>query len=188
MILGFAGNKRSGKDTAFELLKAHFPPRAITRVAFADAAYELVDKLFPGLPENKEEYTDKYIGNDGLPLSRRKAVIHCAESFGRACDRDLWVRECEKRIDQALKYHDIVAVTDVRRVNEAKKLKVKGAIIIALDRKVGDFGNHVSETEQHTDEFKALVDHRLDNNGTVEEFSQMLLAVVQPYVKDFDFT
>jgi hypothetical protein len=92
--------------------------------------------------------------------------------------RRLLVKSGRINITEKLKAfygHDLVAVTDVRFENEAKLIHELGGIIIQLER--GPYVEPEHESEKPLPPH--LVDHVVDNNGTMEELQQKLQEILE---------
>jgi len=76
----------------------------------------------------------------------------------------------------------IAALTDCRFVNEMKAVKEAGGCVVRLTRKTSDsIGGvlaHASEAEQLTAEAISLVDHFVDNTGTLEFLEERVCSLV----------
>lgn len=174
LIIGFAGRKRSGKDTAGQRFVDVY---GYTHRSFAkplkDMAYDIdpivdgtggatlrqvVDQL--GWEEAKDTYADlvrflQRLGTDGV-----------RNHFGEDAWVDLQRRQRPER--------ETTVYTDVRFPNEVDFIHGKGGIVVRLIRPGQVVSNHVSET---------ALDHLelpyVQNVGDVEELHYQVLRTIQ---------
>jgi len=166
MIIGLAGKKYSGKDTA----GLFFKENGYIRIAFADPLKEICQIAF-GLTD-EELYHDKEKIVDEWQVSSRKLMqIVGTELFRNELAKQLprigesiWLRIAEKKIKQA---GQNVVITDVRYENEAAMIRRLGGKIVYVDRKT----DHIDD---HTSEKIIEYDYSIENNGTLDEFYDLL--------------
>jgi len=126
-IVGFCGKKRSGKDTAGQVLV----DMGFRTIAFADPIKEVCRNVFfsdEQLSGPQKEEVDEF-----WEFSPRWAMQQVGnELFREGIDRDVWVKSLLKKIDES--DHDKWAVTDVRQQNEIDHLQKAGGHIIYIRR------------------------------------------------------
>ena len=173
MIIGFAGKKRSGKDTiANYLVKNH----GFKRFAFGDAVKEVSRHLF-GLNdaqlygENKEEIVEE------LGISPREIFQKLGTEFGRNYLNELfptlrvsrgtiWTYHFEKFIRD--NQNTNIVISDVRFENEMEVIRKCGGKIYFIESDYAEQGDsHVSEEITSN---KYEYDGIINNKGTLEQF------------------
>lgn len=180
-IIGLAGKAGSGKDTAAEVLTVRC---GSYRMSFADRLKNIVAGL--GLFPRDVLYGPSHLRNtehptlkrpDGSPLTARFALQTLGTEWGRNCSPDIWasvgIRDALDWLESESPNYFIV-FADCRFVNEARAIREVGGEVWQIIRPgaglTGEAANHPSETEQDTEEFQALVNVWISNNGTKEEF------------------
>ena len=166
--LGLVGKKQSGKDTAYEALKAQYG-KAVARLSFADALkLEICEQLRadPALLE----------ANKNLPPFRK---LH--QNYGewrRSQCEDYWL----KKIEGATwpKEVQLVVVTDCRFLNEAEWIRNKKGKLVRIFRPdlVAE-DTHASEVEQD----KILVDYTIWNDQTKLRLEKQIVDAVRNVFK-----
>jgi dephospho-CoA kinase len=173
MIIGFAGKKRSGKDTIANFLVENY---GFKRFAFGDAVKEVSRHLF-GLNEeqlygdNKEEIVEE------LGISPREIFQKLGTEFGRNYLHELfpslrvsrgtiWTYHFENFVKNNKNTN--IVISDVRFENEMEVIRKCGGKIYFIE---SDYAkkedNHISE---EISKEKYLYDGIIDNKGTLEEF------------------
>ena len=177
MIIGIAGKKGSGKDTAGQYL---ISKHGFRRYAFGDPVKEVCRLLFGFTDEQlygtqKEEMTE-------FGIRPREAFQKIGTEFGRQQLHnllpDLRVKEGELWIDifrRECPNDKLIVVTDVRFQNEADAIKEKGGIILYVVRE--DCERDCHESERIDVEYE----HLLENNGTLEEFYDKIDRIFNNY-------
>jgi hypothetical protein len=179
-LIGIAGKKRSGKDTAAREIKSLLSPMRIDVVRFADPLKEFCSKIFGWTLESldgpQKEMPDPYWAREGRPaLSRREAMKRLGTEFGRECHPDVWIRfallqtdlllsgnhvQAVEGMGHGLDYQtrqaaQLVLITDVRFLNEARAIKAAGGLVVRLHRPQTETpDSHISEAELDTPEFQ----------------------------------
>ena len=154
MIIGIAGKKRSGKDTAakvFERLGFMYDSFAAPMRRFVQdiVGHELRD-------EDKEVPMDWLDG-----ITPRKMLQTLGTEWGRCMvHSDLWVRSMMRRAPP------MCVISDVRFENEAAAIRAAGGAIVHIYRRPMMSDSHVSEAGV---EFRDG-DFIVHNKGTLSEF------------------
>lgn len=170
-IIGLSGKARVGKDTAAEFLAQH----GFKRIAFADPLKNAASIMF-GIPRSDFDDPEKKEKlNLDWALSPRQIAQRLGTEGGRnVFGHSFWVKRAALTIKQLVEAHgpsDFV-ITDCRFDEEAEWIRRRGGIVIEVRRKdAAPVAAHSSENG--ISEF--LVDERIDNNGTLEEFEAAVL-------------
>lgn len=169
-LIGITGRKRSGKDTAADILCEQY---GYVRVAFADKLRETCKLLF-GLTDEeltdgrlKEQYLDRY------PYESPREIL---QKVGTECMRaqypDVWIEAFRAASEEAIKSGRPVVCSDVRFLNEALHLRSRGAVIIRVDadKRLGPAkDSHKSEVEMS----QIQADITIPNNESQEKYSAL---------------
>ena len=182
MLIAFAGQKRSGKDTAASALTEH----GFTSVAFADKVRESVATLNPiigslngwGEVRLSEAFAEGWTwetiyGNTASPYDSevRRLLQFMGTDVGRnILGENCWVEIIQRRIrEEGLKK---VAISDCRFINEAQWVHDVGGTVVRILRPATDDPNPVHASE--------IIDFPCDitivNDGTLEEFVGKVIA------------
>lgn len=174
-LLGLAGYKGSGKDTAAEPLIAE----GYTRMAFADFIREMLIPL--GLTDN-ELTTGKDQPLHWLPdHTPRDLLISLGTGWGRKMvDPDLWVEAMRRKLQLHQLIGDVV-ITDVRFENEARMIREMGGTIIHVIREPeARWKRWLRRLTKHRSEWGVKYDPEADwmvpNQGTIEELHSLTLT------------
>ena len=177
LIIGIAGKKRSGKDTAAKFLADSY---GFTQVSFAKPIKQHLYILNPWVKSNDGFTTIRYqaiidsIGEDRAKEEYRE-IRRLQQVYGTEVIRDefgsnAWIDLAFKRIEE--KKLEKVVISDVRFPNEVTAILQKPfsyLIKIKSDR-VKSLDKHASEQDLPDDYFNVLI----DNNGTIEEFLEKI--------------
>lgn len=179
IVIGLTGKKRSGKDTAAQMIQEYFPHAK--RLAFADKLKESVSALFQ---LSRQEV-------DALKNMEHKAMIQIKVSgysepwdigsmrtilqrMGTEVGRDIYAEDFW--LEMAFKNTQpdgFYVVTDCRFDNEAEYIQSKGGVIWEILRPSVDEGdNHASEIPIN----RKLVDDVIENTSDLETFRQKIYA------------
>jgi hypothetical protein len=187
-VVGFVGRKGAGKDTAASALTAW---RGYVRAAYADQVKELALRINPIVhPEMPDGFQrlDWIVSAYGWDVAKRTSpdVRKLLQELGTGV-RDLvgddaWLNAWDSRVIADHGGAAAVAVPDVRRLNEAEHVRVRGAyggnLLIRIERPdLDDSDTHVSETEQD----QVDCDVTLVNNGTATELRAAVIRCVDAY-------
>lgn len=171
MIIGFAGKKRSGKDTITEYIINKYSSYDFKRYAFGDPVKEVCKILFGFNDEqlfgNRKEELDNEIG-----IKPREAFQKIGTDFGRKNIHELFpdlkVNNGEIWIDIFKRYvrnnKKNYIISDVRFQNEADAIKELGGIVIYID------SNYSLDDFHESEKIEVKYDYKLENYGTLEQF------------------
>lgn len=120
LIIGVAGQARSGKDTIAKFLIDNF---GFKRFAFADQLKGIVNGMF-GWDERHTDGELKEVDDPEWGFSPRRAYQLFGTEFGRALNPNLWVKMADKAMGTGL-----WVVPDVRFDNEANFIRLGGHLI-----------------------------------------------------------
>lgn len=177
MIYGFAGRKRSGKDTAAQILIE----AGLKKIALADGVRSSVEILDP-----------YFISNDGSKTRRWSEIGHTWESvkdsewseearrllqvlgtdLGRGFySENFWVDRFLDRVGQT----DVdVVCTDVRFQNEVDAITSAGGVVILVTRP------GLEEVDLHESEKLDIIPtHTVLNDGTVGDLHNKVRSLVR---------
>lgn len=152
MIIGIAGRKRSGKNTAADV----FVARGFDLHSFAEPIRSFVSMLI------NEEITDKNkeAPLPGLGLSPRQLMQTAGTEWGRAQHPDIWLWSLKQRLPVMAVIHD------VRFENEADFIRNAGGIVIHIVRDGLPSDGHASEAGIE----RKAGDVVIYNNGSLAHF------------------
>jgi len=180
-VIAFVGKLRSGKDTAFNLLKKKYPNK-VFRFSFADEmkkeagnALGFTEEEFKKILEKDKELFRPYLqwyGTDYSQIYKK--------------DRYVWVNKLDNILRETkLPEESIAIITDVRFKHELELLQKKyDTLVVRIERrsffrKIFDnlkqrfIQTHSSETE--LDRLSCPI---IYNRGTKQEFLQNILKVI----------
>lgn len=177
MKIALFGKIRSGKDTVGKLLIEEY---GFSRVAFGDGIGEIIKRYFP----------EAWVG--GKP---RKHYQHIGQQL-RVLNPDVWINyllktvEAWEELDETMNITSHTVVTDGRQVNEAKRLKEEGFVIVRVTtdtatrlermKSLGDVFTKedlLHETELNVDLIEP--DIEIFNNGTLEDLRERVKEMIE---------
>lgn len=173
MIIALHGAKGSGKDEFYRLVQTIFPDLYVRKVAYADPIKDEICNIFDLQTEYQYDQFKRSDVTYQLPgyITHVIPGRHVVREIGmlmRSYDESQFVKYVERRIkidDDAVWF-----ITDCRFQNEVDSVKQMGGIIVKIKRDVASYDGHVTETEiADTD-----CDFVIENNGTIEEFSDRI--------------
>lgn len=202
--IAISGKANTGKNTLSKIIvgelraktrnwykKRHSSrsPLDVKFMAFADPIKEMIQVMFPEIPDEwlygPSKYRNEVIpgaAKDGKPLTVRQLLLDLGTGLGRGIKDSVWLDNFNHRFKKN-KRRDIVIVTDVRFRNEFELLKDKGFYQVRLYRDTGQPEiKHVSETNQNTisdDEF----DYVIHNNKSLDDLEQEVISNIIPNLK-----
>jgi dephospho-CoA kinase len=181
MIIGFAGKKRSGKDTiANYLVEKH----DFKRFAFGDAVKEVSRHLF-GLSDEQLYGNNKEVIDKDLGVSPREIFQKLGTEFGREYIHELfpdlrvsrgtlWTYHFEKFVKDNKEKN--IVISDVRFKNEINVIRKYGGKIYFIDSTYAKKGDlHISE-EINSDKYE--YDGIITNYGTLEDFYNKGVSII----------
>ncbi len=172
LIIGLGSRARVGKDTAWRIIKRHYP-HAIRR-AFADP---LKERLLGTLaPMDLNPFTE-----DPAQKALIRPLLVELGRLGRALRPDYWV---EVLFDSILDDARIVVITDVRYANEAAAIQRRGGWVWEITRPGVECAN--AEEAEHSAQVSDMADTRIDNDGTEAYFERQILSrleAVKPFMR-----
>lgn len=165
MIIGLAGKKRCGKDTAAKWYTAN----GFKRIAFADAMKRI---LYPTFGWEDPIY-DNELKDEIDPMwgfSPRRALQLFGTEFGRKLDANLWVKLTAKYICDSPWANWVIP--DVRFENEASYIRQHG-VLIHVTRCDAE-----QEVDEHASECGVVFDKHRDfllwNDSTIESLHKRM--------------
>ena len=171
MLIGLSGKKRVGKDVVGHWLEVKHD---FTRVSFATLLKKQATRL--GWNGNKDERGRKLLQDLGM--------------VARGYDENFWVDEVWRemlKIERKTGQENFV-VTDVRFVNEARRIKEEGGIVVRITRtdEITD-DSHPSETELDNYRF----DYRItsiygDLNALYRQVNEMIVKELNKHANEIE--
>ena len=185
-IIGFLGNKGSGKDTAGNYLVQHHNYK---RYAFADPIKEISRHLF-SLDDTQLYGGKKNIIDERWNLTPRTIFQRLGTEFGHYTiynlfpelkktvnTKQLWVTLFELWLEK--NKNEKIVITDVRFGHEIYIIKKYGGEIIKIiNPKVKNNDKHSSETELNTLNYDEKI---INNKDLTHLFTQINLFVNVPF-------
>lgn len=167
MIIAFAGQANSGKDTAaLYLVKRH----NFVKYGFADPLKRGLNAMFGWQPHQWLDREWKEQDDPMLGFSPRKAAQTLGTEWGRKMLRDdLWVQVATIFHEGLQKLGQGMVISDLRYDNEAEWVKARGGKIIVLLRRVAGIQTELKEHSSEKGISEKLVDFYLDNNGNIHQ-------------------
>jgi hypothetical protein len=196
LLLGFAGLKGSGKDTAADLVAKHFPANTVARVAFADPLKRMA--LAAGYPEHvlwgpteARAWVHPQTG-----VSARRFLQVMGTEAGRGLSPTIWIdlfRATFAQIQSLSGAYErtlgfvpsaaappiqLVLVTDVRFANEAEALPKLGGRVLLIQRPGIDTGDPHESERWAREDAPRTVDWQIPNDGTLRDLETQMQRVV----------
>lgn len=193
-IIGFLGNKQSGKDTAGNYLVNKYN---YTRYAFGDPVKQICKNLFSLTDDQLNDNEKKETVDTRWGIKPREMFQRIGTEFGQfgifsifpeikthIKFRELWTKlflEWFEKEKQNPDTNNCVVITDVRFKHEIECIKKLGGIIVKINRKSNNIDQHSSEQELATFP-KNLIDYEIDNNNSlVDLYSQLDTIIYVPF-------
>lgn len=169
ILVGIAGPKRSGKDTAARYLVDH---HGFMTTSFAAPLRSFCCDVY-GIDFDELDAT-KESAPRWLATSPREFMQRCGTEFARwMIDPDLWVKSAMRRVQRCPDANWVLP--DVRFANEAEAIRDHGGIVLRM-RGRGEFGDsHISESPLPA----ALVDFEIDNSGDLGWMHEQLDTMLE---------
>jgi hypothetical protein len=184
MIVGFMGQKHSGKDTVCDFLSCGM---GYTKIAFATPLKNSIKELF-GFTEEQLHTVNKdkidinwgikprdalqFIGTDMIRDLFPKLIPNIGEDFlvKRA---NIWVEN-----NSDIKN---IAFSDVRFQNEVDYIHSLGGVVIKIYRPNSTYDSHISESGiNEIDNF----DYKINNNSTIDDLYKNVEEVIRKVRED----
>lgn len=192
-IIGLCGEKGSGKDTLCEFLSKIYK---VKRVAFADPLKESLKDLFLWddniFSREKKEIIDEYWGVSPRQMCQILGTDVIRNSISDKFNRSIkigeseymvsfWIKRIHKEIEELLNNseckYDYLIFTDVRFFDELSYVKNLGGDIYKIirpDIEMNEYSSHEAERGIDGEDFNKCVDTIITNNGTLEEFYNII--------------
>lgn len=175
-LIGLTGYAQSGKDTLASILVEKYGYR---RIAFADKIREFLYDMNPQIQVGYDIMSNVrlLVDSQGWDKTKqlpqvRKLLQDLGVSARNIFGEDFWITQALGSVDP----NEKIVVTDVRFINEADYIKLKGGQIWKIKRiGVDAVNSHVSETQM--DDYKA--DQIFANKGTLDELALLLQTRMQ---------
>ena len=184
-LIAFTGAAGSGKDTAAAVLIAE---EGYEKLSFAGTLKDAVAAIFGwpremlegATPASREwrERPDEW-WSDALErnITPRKMLQEWGTDVGRnSFHPDIWILSVQRQI--LANPHKKYVITDCRFENEARVLKALGVRLICIQR-ASEWGGEESLHSSEAGLPVELIDTVIDNNGTLEEFSNKIKTVIR---------
>jgi hypothetical protein len=182
LLICVAGSAGAGKDTATNMLRDHF---GFATYAFAYPIKAALNAMFGwdmALWDNRE-WKEAVIPDIG------KSPRQLAQTLGTEWGRDLvnpklWLLLAKRRHDAALCAGlPGLVISDCRFNNEAQFAHELGGVVVHIHRDgVGAVAAHASENALSP----GMIDHRILNNGTLQELEEYLAVLMARIDRDAD--
>ena len=196
LTIGFAGKKRSGKDTAAQIARWHLEEAGweVHTIGFADALREYALKLDPWVvsdydrePQPLSRVIKAFGWENCKGTSYAESVREVLQRLGtdvmRAVDEYVWVRLAASKVRGILEDNpdDYLAFifTDVRFENEAEYILATSGAVFEMRRPgLNSEDSHASESlELEPNGFNIF---RIENDDTVQALGDKVLdALIQ---------
>jgi hypothetical protein len=135
ILIGFTGPPGAGKDTAFKILESLLKEKFdIRRYSFADPIRDIAERMM-SLPPGEHRFWDAELKDKVLEEfnfhSPREMLIDLG-MMGRKYRPDIWL---DLAVDKILDDKpDVAVITDVRFLNEARKVRSLNGELIDIAR------------------------------------------------------
>ena len=181
-IIGFTGKAGAGKDTAAKMLVGSWesfgPDKHAVVTKFATPIHYIINYLYGTFDEFQPEVDFETAKRTGVKMpgsdrTVREAMQTLGTEWGRQImGPDYWINLWKLNVEKVgAAYKDadlLVIVSDVRFQNEVNVIHKLGGYVVRIDRDYNEgVGLHASEQIDGL-----LVDHILDNTGTLRELKQ----------------
>jgi hypothetical protein len=175
MIIGLAGNARSGKNTVADFLGKQYHQKA-----FADAIRDALIKLNPRVTQilTVADVVEEHGWDDAkvlFPEIRRLLQVMGTEVGRHIIHQDVWL---DITLRGVLSTDDVV-ITDVRFRNEALAIKKLGGQVWKVERDgVEPLNDHASEHALKDWTFDRII----ENNSTIEQLQKTVQAIAGEFL------
>lgn len=185
MLIAFTGLKRSGKDTAAQILLDKC--RWLEQVRFADPLKNMLRTLMRArgaTREEIEEYIEGDLKEEPNPFLSGNTSRWAMQSLGTEWGRnllhdDFWIHAAQDRLAVLHKQGLSAVFTDVRFPNEVDFVKRNNGILIKVKRPGFEVpASH--ESELYIKEIQANVE--IVNNGTIDQLAEALMRELHEWL------
>ena len=162
IIIGLAGKKQVGKDTAANYLAQGF---GFEKIAFGDFVKKEVREIlkdFAGInysDKNKEQF---------------RTLLQAWGDVRRFQNPNYWIEKLFSEIEKSPK----IIISDCRFIKEIEEIKKRGGLIFKIERNTPFKDSHPSENEI---DFYQFYDAVIDNNGTIEDLYKKLDEIAKKF-------
>lgn len=161
MLIGLSGQKRSGKDTVYGMMKLRLhtklPGILVQKYAFADEVKRYAKEYFNVDLENTPKESYRYI-LQGIGEMMRNEV---SETY--------WINKVLAKYGGELP--SLGVITDVRYPNEVETILQHGGKVLRITRDMERNDTHPSEIALSDDDFSDII----DNSGTMEQLKMKVI-------------
>jgi hypothetical protein len=195
-LIGFAGRKFSGKDTAADFLieilqephsqTAHTYAK-IRKTAFAEPLKQIAC-IFGFTPKSLYDAHLKEIPDTFWDVTPRKFLqLVGTDLFRKGFREDVWLKMAAKTLNQSTA--DLTIFTDVRFKNEAEWILANGGFVIGISR-INTGVEDTHDTEQNLP--VETMNYIISNDGTLEDLNIKMrlcaesLRLIQPKHEEID--
>lgn len=179
-LIGLAGPKGSGKDTAATVIQSL--RQGYHSYALADPLKRAVQTIFDWPSHMLDDPSYKETLDEFYGVSPRYAMQTLGTEWRDMVQPDLWLLRADKYLQKKEEegLATGVIITDIRRDFEAEWLRDRGGIIFCLDRPGADYsGEHI--TEQGISE--PLKDAYIYNHQDVPYMERQLESLLESHVE-----
>jgi hypothetical protein len=184
LLIGLAGRKGSGKDTAGAYLMERY---GFVRASFAaplkDSAAALFDVPVEVWESAKNDPTARVILDYGN-WTKSMTVREMLQRYGTEAHRgvfgeDFWTKQLlDGLVSSGVLDTENVVITDMRFLNETQATKDAGGFTVLIDRPATDDGDtHASEVLPPDD----LIDFTVENDSSIADLYRVLDFMVEEF-------
>ncbi len=168
-----------GKSTAIEIVRTLYPKHSVRLVKFAQPLYDMQEMIYDRIDRVYQRPSDF--------KKDRKLLQWLGTDWGRDTISttlwvDLWKAAAQEAGYDAAYYQRqeaVIVCDDVRFDNEAETVRSMGGTVIKLTRpdntSHAEGGVGIVAHKSELGVSPSLIDHTVENNGTLEEFRQKLI-------------
>jgi hypothetical protein len=176
MIIGLMGQKGSGKTTVAKFIEDMYEAE---RLAYADPLKKVCKEVF--VLSDNQLYNQEFKGvvDHRWGITPRQMFQMVGTDMFRKWNSDVWIKNINIRLDNL----DSAVVEDCRFANEARNIKAQRGLVIGIKRDLGQSEDlHASEVDM-LDEWDAVTDVTVNNDGTLEELYLKVEEIVDEYIR-----
>ena len=171
-IIGFAGKKKSGKDSLAQALITQHNDVLFSHIAFAEPVKSMAHALLVKAGLSSDNAT-KMLYNQELKerclpellgLSARQIMQTLGTEWARSLSPDIWVNIGLNKAKEVNEAGRAALITDVRFPNEVAAIRNAGGIVVWVKRDATNNNDtHSSENSLTAEDCDIII----DNNGTL---------------------